>query len=229
VTGSQIDFGDGTVVPGPSASHTYANVGSFDIRATVFDNMGAFDSSVKRITAKPSAQGITVLSPSNGATQNFPNPFVITANSGAQVTGLAVYIGNSLAYLTDQDFINTPLKVFKGNPTITVLAWDANGKMQSTQFTVNAEPQDIPAQAVVDVFPLPKAGPLAVLACTARSSDADGFILQTITQFSDGFQGFNRATVHVLPSAGTFGVTAAAIDQFGAGNTAQTKVTVPRQ
>jgi PKD domain len=229
ITGSQIDFGDGTVVPGPRASHTYASVGSFDIKATVFDNMGAFDSSVKRITAKPSAQGITVLAPKNGATQNFPNPFVITANSSAPVTGLAVYIGNSLAYLTDQDFINTPLKVFKGNPTITVQAWDASGRMQSTQFTVNAEPQDIPAQAVVDVYPLPKVSPLAVLACTARSSDVDGFILQTVTQFSDGFTGFNRATVHVLPNAGAFGVTTAAIDQFGAGNTAQTTVTVPRR
>ncbi len=228
VTGTQIDFGDGTVVPGPSASHTYQSVGSYDVRATVWDNLGAFASSVKRITAKPSAQGITVLSPGNGATQNFPNPFVITANSTAPVTGIAVYIGDQLAYLTDQDFINTPLKVFKGNKT-TVQAWDATGKMQSTQFAVNAEPQDAPAQAVVDVYPLPKISPFAVLACTARSSDADGFILQTITQFSDGFTGYNRATVHVFSHPGTYGVTAAAIDQFGAGSTAQTSVTVPKR
>jgi PKD domain len=227
VTGSQIDFGDGTVVPGPTATHAYTSVGAYDVRATVWDNLGAFASSVRRITAKPSAQGITVLSPSNGATQNFPNPFVITANSTAPVTGIAVYIGGQLAYLTDQDFINTPLKVFKGNKTITVQAWDATGKMQSTQFAVNAEPQDIPAQAVVDVYPLPKVSPLAVLSCTARSSDPDGFILQTVTQFSDGFTGFTFANVHVLPHAGTFGVSAAVIDQFGAGSTAQTTVTVP--
>jgi hypothetical protein len=227
VTGSQIDFGDGTVVPGPSASHTYASVGAYQVTGRVWDNLGAFTSSVRRITAKPNAQGITVLSPGNGATQNFPAPFVITANSTAPITGIAVYIADQLAYLTDQDFINTPLKVFKGNKTITVQAWDAAGKMQSTQFSVNAEPQDIPAQAVVDVYPLPKVSPLAVLACTARSSDPDGFILQTITQFSDGFTGYNRATVHVFHNAGTFGVTAAAIDQFGAGSTAQTSVTVP--
>jgi hypothetical protein len=227
LTGSQIDFGDGTVVPGPSATHTYTKVGAYDVTSTVRDNLGAFASQVRRITAKPSAQGITVSTPQNGATQNFPNPFVISANSSAPITVMAVYIGDQIAYLTDQDFINTPLKVFKGNKQITVQAWDAAGQMQRTQFTVNAEPQDAPAQAVVDVRPLPKVSALAVLACTARSSDADGFILQTITQFSDGFTGFNRATVHVFSQPGTYGVTTAAIDQFGAGSTAQTSVTVP--
>jgi hypothetical protein len=227
VTGSQIDFGDGAVVPGPSASHTYTTVGSYDVRATVWDNLGAFASSVRRITAKPAAQGITETSPGNGATQNFPNPFVITANSTAPITAIAVYIGDQIAYLTDQDFINGPLKVFKGNKTITVQAWDATGKMQSTQFIVNAEPQDIPAQAIVDVRPFPKVSPLAVLSCTARSADPDGFILQTITQFSDGFTGFTFANVHVFSHPGTFGVTAAVIDQFGAGSTAQTTVSVP--
>jgi large repetitive protein len=227
VTGSQIDFGDGTVANGPTATHTYASVGAYDVRATVWDNLGAFGSSVKRITAKPATQGITVLSPQNGATQNFPHPFVITANSGAPVTAIAVYIGDQLAYLTDQDFINTPLKVFKGNQRVTVNAWDASGHMQSTQFFLNAEPQDVPAQAVVDVAPIPKLGPFAVLACTARSNDPDGFILQSITQFSDGFVGYNRGVVHVMPGPGTFGVTTAVIDQFGAGSTAQTTVKVP--
>jgi hypothetical protein len=99
--------------------------------------------------------------------------------------------------------------------------------MQSTQFVVNAEPQDIPAQAIVDVRPFPKVSPLAVLSCTVRSADPDGFILQTITQFSDGFTGFTFANVHVFSHPGTFGVTAAVIDQFGAGSTAQTSVSVP--
>jgi hypothetical protein len=152
---------------------------------------------------------------------------VITANSSAPISVIAVYIGNQLAYLTDQDFINGPLKVFKGNKTITVQAWDATGRMLSTQFAVNAEPQDIPAQAVVDVRPFPKVSPLAVLSCTARSADPDGFILQSITQFSDGFTGFTFANVHVFSQPGTYGVSAAVIDQFGAGSTAQTSVTVP--
>jgi len=226
VTGSQIDFGDGTVAPGPSATHTYQKVGAYEVTATVWDNLGAFGSSRTRITAKPSQQGITISSPTDGATQNFPNPFVVSANSAAPVTGLAVYVGDQLAYLTDQDFINTPLKVFKGYKTITVQAWDAAGNVQRRQFTVNAEPQDAPAQAVVDVYPIPSVAPLAVIACTARSSDPDGFILQTITQFSDGFTTYNRGVLHIFSQPGTYGVTTAAIDQFGAGDTAQTSITV---
>jgi len=227
VTSSQIDFGDGTVVSGSKSSHTYASVGSYEVRATAFDNLGAFNSSAQRITAKPAAPAITVTAPSNGAVQNYPNPFIISANSAAPVTTMAVYIGNQLAYLTDHDFINTPLKVFKGNQRITVQAWDANGAMQSTQFTVNAEPQDIPATAVVTAVPFPKVSPLAVIACTANSFDPDGFILQANIGFSDGFSTVNRTAVHILPGAGTWSVNAAVIDQFGAGSTAQATVKVP--
>jgi hypothetical protein len=226
VTGSQINFGDGTVVPGPTASHTYKEVGAYEITGTVWDNLGAFGSSRTRITAKPRAGGITIASPKDGATLNFPNPFVISANSSAPITALAVYVGGELAYLTDQDFINTPLKVFKGFKRITVQAWDASGRVQRRQIAVNAEPQDVPAQAAVDVYPIPSVGPLAVIACTARSSDVDGFILRSITQFSDGFTTRNRGVLHIFTRPGEYGVTTAVIDQFGAGDTAQTSIKV---
>ncbi len=227
VTGTQIDFGDGTVVTGPNATHTYQNIGEYRIRTTAWDNLGAFNSSERLITAKPSAQGITVTTPSNGAVQNYPNPFVISANSSAPISAMAVYINDQLAYLTDRDFINTPLKVFKGNPRITVVAWDARGAEQSTQFAVNAEPQDIPPTAVLTVVPFPKVSPLAVLACTANSFSPNGFILEENIGFGDGFSSKTFGAVHILPHAGTWTVDAAVIDQLGAGASTQTTVTVP--
>jgi hypothetical protein len=129
--------------------------------------------------------------------------------------------------MTDHDFISTPLKVFKGNRQITVVAWDTAGNPMTAQINVNAEPQDIPATSVITAVPFPKISPLAVLACTAQSFDPDGFVLQANIGFSDGFSTINRSAVHVLPSAGTWTVTGAVIDQFGAGSTASTVVRVP--
>lgn len=51
----QIDFGDGAVVSGPSASHTYTAVGTYLITASAYDSAGASSVAVQRISVKPSS------------------------------------------------------------------------------------------------------------------------------------------------------------------------------
>src|SRR5205085_7059018 len=41
IASSVVDFGDGTAVSGPTASHVYASAGTFTVKATVYDNLGA--------------------------------------------------------------------------------------------------------------------------------------------------------------------------------------------
>ncbi len=228
VTGSLIDFGDGTVVSGPTATHTYGAVGSYVITGKVYDNAGASSVARQRVTAKQNATGVTIAAPANGAVYNFPGVFVATANSAAApITAMALYIDNGLAYLTDRDYIVSPIKLFKGGRLVTVVAWDAAGHVYQSAIAINAEPQDIPATAVLTVHPLPQISPLTVLACTASSFDPDGFILQSIIQFSDGAKAYAFSSAHTFAAPGTYSATGAVIDQFGAGSTAQQTFTVP--
>jgi PKD repeat protein len=57
VVSSVIDFGDGTVLSGPNASHTFTNSGTFTITATVRDNQGA--SAMARASVKVSGSSKT--------------------------------------------------------------------------------------------------------------------------------------------------------------------------
>src|SRR5206468_1426005 len=88
VAKSVIDFGDGTVVNGASASHTYSNVGTYLITATVSDAAGASSVAVQQISAKPSSSGVTISSPGNNATVNWPTPVVASANSETAVSAM---------------------------------------------------------------------------------------------------------------------------------------------
>ena len=184
-TGGAIDFGDGTVVAGRTATHTYGSVGSFVITGKVYDNVGASSVARQRVTAKQSNQGVTIASPTNGATYNFPGVFVATANSAnasAPITAMALYIGAGLVYLTDRDYIVSPIKLFKGVRVVTVQAWDAKGRVYSSVIQLNAEPQDTPATAVT-VHPLPQISPLTVLACTASSFDPTDSFFKAVFNF----------------------------------------------
>ena len=53
-----ISFGDGTVVNGPSASHTYNSTGSFTVTLTVKDESGLMGTASQAVTVKPT---VTVL------------------------------------------------------------------------------------------------------------------------------------------------------------------------
>jgi PKD repeat protein len=56
---SVINFGDGTIVNGNSASHTYKAVGTYFVTASVFDSAGASSVDVQQISAKPQSGGLT--------------------------------------------------------------------------------------------------------------------------------------------------------------------------
>lgn len=56
IASSVIDFGDGTVVNGPIASHVYAGAGAYIIRGTVTDNLGASASATITATATSANQ-----------------------------------------------------------------------------------------------------------------------------------------------------------------------------
>lgn len=227
VAQSVIDFGDGTVVNGGSASHTYSRVGKYLITATVSDAAGASSVAVQQISAKPSSSGVTISSPGNNTSANWPTSLVASANSQTAVSAMQVLIDGSVAYAAHGDTINTTLKVFTGTHQITVQSLDASDNATaSASLTVDGEPGDISPTAHITVTAMPNISPTTVLGCTATSSDPDGFVNGLLLQYSDGSKFSTPAALETFAAPGTYTATATVTDNFGATNTTTTTFSV---
>ena len=225
---SVIDFGDGTVLTsGLSASHTYQTVGTYLITASEYDPVGASAAVVRQISVKPLTGGITVLSPGDGSTVNWPTMLTASANPGTPVSVMRVLIDGQQAYATNGDTLNTAIKIFTGSHQISVQAFDqAGNKTASTSFNVLAEPDDIPPVARIALQPMPSISRTTVLGCTAMSSDPDGFLISRRMQYSDGSHFSTPAALETLPATGSYTATATVMDKFGATNSTSTIFTV---
>ena len=227
VARSQIDFGDGTVISGPTASHTYNAVGAYLITGYAYDAAGASTVAVQQISVKPSSGGISIEVPGNGSTVNWPTMLQASANSGTPVSVMRVLIDGQQAYAADGDTLNTALKVNTGTHQITVQSLDAAGNTTgSASLNVVAEPDDIPPVAKITITPMPSISPTTVLGCTAASSDADGFVNSSELQYSDGSQFFAPAALETFPAPGMYKATATVTDEFGATNSTSTTFSV---
>jgi PKD repeat protein len=210
-----IDFGDGAVVQSANATHTYASVGSFNVTATVFDAQGASSVAVTRVEARSAGPNVTIVTPSNGSSVNWPTPIVASAPPGNAVSRTDVLIDGAPAFATNSGAINSDLKVFVGTHQISVRSTAANGAVSESSVSVVGEPGDTPPAAALTVAPLRQISPTTVMACSVTSRDPDGFILQYKSQFSDGATFFTPAAVHTFAAPGSYSVTINVIDQFG--------------
>jgi PKD repeat protein len=213
VASTQIDFGDGTVVAGPTATHKYANAGEFVVTGTAVDKAGASAVAATRVEAKAAAPGVTILTPGNSATVNWPTLFVATANSGAPIARMNVLMDGQPIFATDRGVVNTTVKIMTGSHQITVEAVDAAGATSQASISVVAEPDDAPPVPVITMRQL---SDTTVLACGAQSHDPDGFVNMYHWQFSDGATFGTPAAVHTFAAPGSFSVTLTVTDQFGA-------------
>jgi hypothetical protein len=227
VARAQIDFGDGTVVSGTSASHTYKTVGTYLITASVYDAAGASTVAVQQISVKPSSSGINISAPSNGSTVNWPTTLLASANPGTGVSVMRVLVDGQQIYAANGDTLNTELKIFTGSHQITVQSLDSAGNTTaSASLNVVAEPDDIPPVAKVTLKPMTSISPTTVLGCTATSVDADGFLSSYQLQFSDGSEFTTPAALETFPAPGMYKATATVMDQFGATNSTSTTFSV---
>ncbi len=74
--------------------------------------------------------GVTVSSPTNGATTNSPLHVVAAAtpdNPSAQITAMQIYIDGGLVYQGNGANVDTYLNVGAGNHTVAVQSWDTAG------------------------------------------------------------------------------------------------------
>jgi hypothetical protein len=230
VVSSKIDFGDGTVVSGPTASHVYSDFDVYTVRAHVTDNRGATGTTAQKITVKPAISGVVIKEPAAGA--NVPNKFRIAAHaSGAnRVTAMKLYINGVPMDMVRDDRLDTLIRLWDGNYTIGINSWDTTGAVQtrsiSVRVGVGANEAPIPALGLSTFTPAVNA---KVRACTAASKGPElgDSISRSEVDFGDGSPPeVGTTTYHSYTKAGTYFVKATVYDSRGKSATTSSTMTV---
>jgi PKD repeat protein len=223
IASSQIDFGDGTVMAGPVATHAYARSGSYTVTATVTDNMGATASAVQVVAATnrapvaalsltpASAPTGTTISASTAASSDPDGNIassVINFGDGTSASGAAA----AHAYAAP------------GTYTVTATVTDNMGAISSTTQTVTVTNRA--PNVVLGVTPGSGYTGVQVTATTVGSADPDGTIASTVIDFGDGQLSSSATHTHQYSTAGTFTVKATVTDNLGAVSTATSVVTI---
>lgn len=138
ITGSQINFGDGTVVNAATATHTYNTPGNYTITGTVTDNGGLTASASATANVLMVPGKVAVSSPASGATVSSPARFVAsaTANTGKVITAMRVYVDNNVAYTVAASSVDTNVAMSLGAHYVVVQAWDNTGAVYQTALNI---------------------------------------------------------------------------------------------
>ena len=135
-----INFGDGTVTSGPVAAHTYYSAGTFTVKATVTDNLGATASATRSVvvSAPPCTPGtvnrtVTICQPGAGATVSSPVQVVAAATDSTSVQYMQVYVDGVKKYQQNGTAqISTSIAMAQGSHTLTVQAKDKRRTFKQT-------------------------------------------------------------------------------------------------
>ncbi|MDP9158650.1 MAG: PKD domain-containing protein, partial [Acidobacteriota bacterium] len=108
IASSKIDFGDGTVVSGPTATHTYAAPGPYTLLANATDNAGLAGNatSVVRVAALAQA-GVLISSPASGASATSDVQVVADAVSRHPISSFTVLVDGQTIYQIASAHIDT--------------------------------------------------------------------------------------------------------------------------
>jgi hypothetical protein len=114
------------------------SVGQHHLVLVTWDSVGNPYTAQSYLTAQdtppPSGSGITISSPTDGAT--VPSPVQFSA-SAANATAMHIYVDNQLAYQVGANSLNTSLAMSAGAHYIVVQAWDQWGNVIKAPLTVN--------------------------------------------------------------------------------------------
>lgn len=218
-----IDFGDGTAANAATASHTYNAPGSYTIRGTVTDDLGATATTSATITVLQPVV-VTVAAPVTGATQYSPVHVMASATAGRAITSMTVQLDGAPAFTTSSASLDTYLQPAPGGHVVSVSAQDSGGLTGTTATSITVV--NAPPVAKLAVSNASGVGPLTVSASAANSSDPDGSIAGTVIDFGDGTVVNAVSATHTYTVPGTFTVTAKVTDNAGATATASAGVKV---
>jgi PKD repeat protein len=228
IASTKLDFGDGTILNAASGSHSYTNAGTYPLKATVTDNMGASASTTTTITVQapanqPPIAKLSVTPTSGTAALTVSASTAGSSDPDGSIASTKIDFGDGTVLATSS---GTHVYSAAGSFIVKATVTDNAGATASTSATVivNA-PNQVPV-AKLSVTPNTGTATLNVTASTAGSIDPDGSITSTKIDFGDGTVLTAASGTHVYSKAGTFIVKATVTDNVGATASATSTVTV---
>ncbi|MEO7016865.1 MAG: PKD domain-containing protein, partial [Leifsonia sp.] len=217
------DFGDGGTATGATASHTYAAGGSYTVRLTVTDNLGATNSTTATVTVTAPPPNQPPVAAFTSTVTNLSVAFDASSSSDPDGT-VASYAWDFGDGATGTGVKPTHVYATAGTFTVTLTVTDnlglAGTPVQHPVTTVNA-----PNQPPVASFTATPNG-LAVAVDGSASSDPDGTIASYAWDFGDGGTATTATANHTYAAGGTYSIKLTVTDNGGATNTATKSVTV---
>ncbi len=137
IASTVISFGDGASASAISASHQYKVAGTYTVKATVTDNLGATSTATTTVVVKP--QFVTITSPTVTSTTSTSVRATGTASSGYPVTATQVYLDGVLKYQSANGTADTTLPVAIGTHQLVIQGWDASGATFKSAVTITRQ------------------------------------------------------------------------------------------
>jgi PKD repeat protein len=143
LSSTSIDFGDGTVVSGASASHSYSVPGSYTITATAKDSLGLAASSTAAVSVAapppPPPQRTVTLAPPKAGSVPLSVRVVGSASSPAPITAMKIYVDGKAAYTTSDSSVDTTVQTTAGSHSLTLQAWDSTGAVMKSTVQISVK------------------------------------------------------------------------------------------
>ena len=118
-------FGDGTSATTANATHQYKVAGTYTVKATVTDNLGASSSAISTVVVKPPF--VTITSPTFTSTTATSVRATGTAASGYPVVATQIYLDGVLKFQSSTATADTVLPIAVGTHRIIIKGWDSSG------------------------------------------------------------------------------------------------------
>ncbi|HUR61129.1 MAG TPA: PKD domain-containing protein [Candidatus Thermoplasmatota archaeon] len=196
-------FGDGTTGTGATATHAYAQAGTYDVVLTVSDG---------QLTAS-TTQAVAVVRPNAAPTAAFE----------ATASGLSVAVDASGSVDPDGDALSYAWAFSDGATATGATATHAYAQAGTYDVALTVSDGSLAASVPHPVTVVrPNAAPLAAFAATAAdlrvtvdaaaSSDPDGDALSYAWAFGDGSTGSGAQATHAYAAAGTYTVQLTVLD-----------------